>query len=252
MRVQAERERSGSGSGSSLTLLPTGSSLSTLPEMGVNGNASSQSLIAEHNARTSSRDRRVSSVSYADLGLARHDGSRLRENSVDSDHRPLLESAAFMGHTPSPSGGGGGDGGSSTHSRRGSAAPPPPHAHQQHHRGASAESVATTSSDLMNPGAGAAMTPQTSSGERSGSGSDPVAITPSGSEPSPPLPMGDPPQYEDAPPYESPVADRGEGGAGGSRWPSLRVDSERGGEVPRIEIEVSTPVVERSGEGGDR
>jgi hypothetical protein len=51
-------------------------------------------MIAEHTSR--SRDRRVSSVSYADLGVARHDGTRVRGNSADSDHRPLLDSAASM------------------------------------------------------------------------------------------------------------------------------------------------------------
>lgn len=50
-------------------------------------------MIAEHHSR--SRDRRVSSVSYADLGVARHDGTRIRANSNESD-RPLLDSAASM------------------------------------------------------------------------------------------------------------------------------------------------------------
>ncbi|KAI4145982.1 MAG: hypothetical protein LQ340_006088 [Diploschistes diacapsis] len=48
--------------------------------------------LREHNARA----RRVSSVSYADLGVARHDGSRMRADSIDSDHRPLLDSAASI------------------------------------------------------------------------------------------------------------------------------------------------------------
>lgn len=51
-------------------------------------------MIAEHQAQ--SRERRVSSVSYADLGVARHDGTRIRANSSDSDHRPLLGSAASI------------------------------------------------------------------------------------------------------------------------------------------------------------
>ncbi|KAI9682081.1 MAG: hypothetical protein M1817_000135 [Caeruleum heppii] len=42
------------------------------------------------------RERRVSSVSYADVGLAVHDGTRVRSSSVESE-RPLLESAAPMG-----------------------------------------------------------------------------------------------------------------------------------------------------------
>jgi hypothetical protein len=55
----------------------------------------SQMLIAEHQSRTS-RDRRVSSVAYGDLGVARHDGTRVRANSHDSDNRPLLDSAASI------------------------------------------------------------------------------------------------------------------------------------------------------------
>lgn len=51
-------------------------------------------MIAEHQSR--SRDRRVSSVSYADLGVARHDGTRIRANSNESE-RPLLDSAASIG-----------------------------------------------------------------------------------------------------------------------------------------------------------
>jgi hypothetical protein len=53
-------------------------------------------MIAEHQSR--SRERRVSSVSYAELGVARHDGTRIRAGSSESD-RPLLSSAASMGGT---------------------------------------------------------------------------------------------------------------------------------------------------------
>ncbi|KXS95052.1 hypothetical protein AC578_3882 [Pseudocercospora eumusae] len=53
-------------------------------------------MIAEHQAAMASRDRRVSSVSYAELGVARHDGTRIRANSNDSDSRPLLDSAASI------------------------------------------------------------------------------------------------------------------------------------------------------------
>jgi hypothetical protein len=55
-------------------------------------------MIAEHQSRN--RDRRVSSVSYADLGVARHDGTRIRANSND-DERPLLDSAAPIHGTSS-------------------------------------------------------------------------------------------------------------------------------------------------------
>lgn len=49
-------------------------------------------MYANHRARD--RERRISSVSYAELGQVRHDGSRIRANSNDSDQRPLLETGA--------------------------------------------------------------------------------------------------------------------------------------------------------------
>jgi len=60
----------------------------------------SQMLIAEHQTRTRTREQRVSSVAYGDLGVARHDGTRIRANSTESDNRPLLDSAAsFSGQS---------------------------------------------------------------------------------------------------------------------------------------------------------
>ncbi|KAF7514029.1 hypothetical protein GJ744_006643 [Endocarpon pusillum] len=56
-------------------------------------------MLAEHQSR--GRDRRVSSVSYADVGHVRHDGSRLRANSEDSERGGLLDGAAPMGEGPS-------------------------------------------------------------------------------------------------------------------------------------------------------
>lgn len=52
-------------------------------------------MLAEHQSR--GRERRVSAVSYADLGHVRHDGSRIRACSTDSDQRPLLDSVSAMG-----------------------------------------------------------------------------------------------------------------------------------------------------------
>ena len=208
---------------------------------------SSRELIAEHTARQSSRERRVSSVSYADLGLARHDGSRLRADSVDSDHRPLLDSAASIA----------GNNSSSTDVTR--EAPRSPSRFRlpilrRHNRVASAESMATESSDVVEE-----LTPQTSSDDRhsnaqsgsdpaagtsSRSGSDATVRTPSGSEPSPP--MGQPPEYQEGytghepneppPDYTSPVRDRGEGVP---RLPSVHVETT----LPAIEIVESTPTV---------
>ena len=211
LRLQSEaRARARAGSSAS-----AGSSTSSLPIAAANAS----SMIADHHARNSSRDRRVSSVSYAELGLARHDGSRLRADSVESDHRPLLDSAASMG----------GDQRNAPSSRRSSLFHLPTHRFHSHTRAASAESVMTTDSELLD------MTPQSSSEDRSGSGSDPIMRTPSlgtGSEPSPPV--GEPPEYEDAPPYTSPVAGRGDDVP---RLPSLRV----GDRLPAIEITASTP-----------
>lgn len=60
---------------------------------GTNSTADLATALTEHQARE--RDRRISSVSYAELGRVRHDGSRLRADShnsenQDSDSRPLL------------------------------------------------------------------------------------------------------------------------------------------------------------------
>ena len=199
MRLQSQaRQRARADSAASST--------TSLP-----ADAGSAALIAEHQIRAASRDRRVSSVSYASLGLARHDGTRIRADSVDSDHRPLLDSAASMG----------GNNRSATSSRRGSALfqtsnfPPLPH----HHRTVSANSALSGESDAQ-------ITPQERSEDQSGS--DPTIRTPSTNEDSvsphldhyAPPPAGEPPAYEDqgesygdeeAPPYSSPVAERGHG-----------------------------------------
>lgn len=163
------------------------------------------------------RDRRVSSVSYASLGLARHDGSRIRADSVESnDQRPLLDSAASMG-------------GSASGSRRSSLLT----THTHHQRILSAESILSVDSE-------AADTPYTS--HRSGSDPPPIMLTPSashgtesGSENNGEQPLGEPPRYEDAaegrqpdeeaPPYTSPVAERGDV----PRLPSIR-------RIPAIEV----------------
>ncbi|KAL8648113.1 MAG: hypothetical protein Q9226_006140 [Calogaya cf. arnoldii] len=181
-----------------------GSSSSSLPR-------DANTMLAEHQARAESRERKISSVSYADLGLARHDGSRIRADSVESDHRPLLDSAASMAS-----------------SRRSSFALPLPR-FGRHHRNASTGSVLSTDSDL-----GQGMTPITS--HRSGSGSDPPILTPSathgsnGSDREDVQPGENPPQYEDeeAPPYTSPIR------SGAPQLPPLV-------NVPSIEVEIATP-----------
>lgn len=195
----------------------------------LSGDVPSSALIAEHQFRAASRERRVSSVSYASLGLARHDGTRIRADSVESDHRPLLDSAAsFGGHDRSaPS------------SRRGSGLfqtshfPPVPAAH----RDFSANSAVSGETDSRD-------TPNTSrNGE--GSNSDPAVFTPSSHEhsTSPRLdrqisPPERPPAYEDtghepeeeAPPYTSPDTERGRG----PQLPPV-------GRVPAIQVTTTTP-----------
>ena len=223
LRLERDRERRRQQELSSGSAASSETSLSTATRTTTAG-----SLLAEHQSRTASHERRISSVSYADLGLARHDGSRLRADSVESDHRPLLDSAASMG---------GGD------SQRPAL---PSHRSSRfhtprffHHRAASGESVISTDSD--NAPGGPPITPQTSSGEGR-TGSDPTIQTPSlsagTSEPSPPV--EEPPRYQMAdgepppPDYTSPVAGRGEGVP---RLPSVRVDPN----LPAIEVTGSTP-----------
>ncbi|KAL8997918.1 MAG: hypothetical protein Q9169_002911 [Polycauliona sp. 2 TL-2023] len=197
LRIQSRLAESASRIGGS-----AGSSSSSLPR-------DASTLLAEHQARAESHERRVSSVSYADLGLARHDGSRIRADSVESDHRPLLDSAASMAS-----------------SRRSSFAPPMPR-FGRHHRNASTGSVLSTDSDL-----GQAITPITSNR----SGSDPPILTPSathgssGSDRDDVQPGENPPQYEDeeAPPYTSPIHNRA------PQLPALA-------NVPSIEVEIATP-----------
>ena len=125
---------------------------------------------------TNQRKRRVSSVSYAELGLARHDGSRIRADSMESDHRPLLDSAASISGQRSRAT-------SRASSRDGST-------HRFGH-GRQASEASFISMD----------------GERRGS-----ILTPQSSDEIPP----DPPSYDDdihvhggeAPPYSSPVLER--------------------------------------------
>lgn len=52
---------------------------------------SASAMLTEHQNR--GRHQRISSVTYAEIGHVRHDGSRIRANSNDSDQRPLLDTA---------------------------------------------------------------------------------------------------------------------------------------------------------------
>ena len=60
------------------------------------GQRTVQELRAEHDRLKTERQRAVSSVSYGDLGVAKHDGTRLRANSHDSEREGLLGDAASI------------------------------------------------------------------------------------------------------------------------------------------------------------
>jgi hypothetical protein len=95
------------------------------------GQRSVEELRAEHERVKKERQRAVSSVSYADLGVARHDGTRLRANSGEEEREGLLGDAASFGAVS--------DGG------RG---------HRRDRSASSVLSVDTLGSDLPEPGLG--------------------------------------------------------------------------------------------------
>jgi len=61
---------------------------------------SAEDLIREHRSRE--RTIRIPEVDYAAVGIARHDGSRIRASSTSSDNAPLLDEAASMGNGGRP------------------------------------------------------------------------------------------------------------------------------------------------------
>ncbi|KAF3032488.1 hypothetical protein E8E12_002809 [Didymella heteroderae] len=161
----------------------------------------SQMLIAEHQSRN--RDRRVSSVAYGDLGVARHDGTRVRANSHDSDNRPLLDNAASI---------------SGISGRLRGLTNQSTNTLDTHHRGLSATSIARSSvdsrasnefeipqvvqsrSNSSNDIADNGLHTLTSAQDRSRS-----ASRSRGATPSPEIPAEEAPAYEDPPDYTSPV-----------------------------------------------
>jgi hypothetical protein len=189
----------------------------------------SQMLIAEHQARTHSRERRVSSVAYGDLGVARHDGTRLRANSSESDNRPLLDSAASFSGQSSRSRG---YTGNTLDSR-----------HNTHQRGLSVTSLAQSVESRISDDfefADASRSASRSNG-RNSEGFEVVPLHPershSGSRvpsPSMEIPREDAPAYEDPPNYESPINTRA------PQLPALNLDLER---LPSIQVTTEpTPV----------
>lgn len=82
--------------------------------------------------RSRERQRRISSVSYAALGYVRHDGSRVRANSAESDHNPLLQIVESNEEGRNPS------------------VPSLPLSSGDHLRGGSVSSISTAASDGEN------------------------------------------------------------------------------------------------------
>ncbi|ORY19848.1 hypothetical protein BCR34DRAFT_582056 [Clohesyomyces aquaticus] len=177
----------------------------------------SQALIAEH--QTANRDRRVSSVQYGDLGLARHDGTRVRANSSESDVRPLLDSAASIS-------------GQSQRSR-GLSTTNTLHSHFRGPSASSVLSVSTRASDEFE-------FPEAVHRSRSNDTTDDFEVvslshprsrsvsrvaTP---VPSPgiEIPREEAPAYEDPPNYESPVRTRAPQLPSLERLPSIQVTTE--------------------------
>jgi hypothetical protein len=219
-------------------------------------------MIAEHTSR--SRDRRVSSVSYAELGVARHDGTRIRGNSNESD-RPLLSSAASIG------------GGTLRHWSTNDSASL--HSHQRDRSTGSAVSLSETEPEgevpvpipfgrsgadfevvQLNQGHSRNTSRNhTPGGGRSRAsshtGAGPPPIDTSGDLGEEQIPTADPPSYdsagfEEAPPYTSPVEDRTP--TAQQRPEHQRTISESGapvlpdiGRLPSIRIADATPIEPR-------
>lgn len=208
--------------------------------------AGAQAMIAEHQAMD--RGRRVSSVSYADLGVARHDGTRVRANSNDSD-RPLLDSAASI------------SGGASIRpwSTRDSLS-----AHRRDRSSSSVMSLSDMSDDdrppfgraggdfeIVNLNQGHSRNASgTHTPSRSRASSNTAPLRPSVDTGLTDIPVTEPPSYsgggfEEAPPYTSPVQ---------TRPPELRMAVPRAmsqtgapqlpeiGRLPSIRIAEATPV----------
>jgi hypothetical protein len=172
-RRQARREARARGDYATLEQLrresrqrAEGSSTSLTNTANGTASVSAATLLAEHQSR--GRDRRVSEVTYASVGHVRHDGTRLRANSDDSERGGLLESAAAMGGR----------------SRGNSDAPST--LSQIHFRDpsvSSALSVSTNASDLENPVPGTATPPSTQRGARDSADSGPATSGTSNSSP---------------------------------------------------------------------
>ncbi|KAA8648960.1 hypothetical protein EYZ11_005363 [Aspergillus tanneri] len=202
-RRQERREARARGDYIRLEQLRMQSRARTQSRASVNGsNTNLTAVLATVEQQSRGRDRRISSVSYAALGQVRHDGSRVRARSPDSDRHPLLSNTDSI-NTEGPD--------RSSGSMLMSV----------HSRGESYSSMQSTPSETD------ALTrhhSQTPSDHSAGQEGDVGSLS---------IP---PPDYEhldwgDAPPYESPVLDRGE------RPPQLRELTP----LPTIQIDMASP-----------
>ncbi|KAJ5095968.1 hypothetical protein NUU61_005324 [Penicillium alfredii] len=176
----------------------------TRPENSSSTSVNASTVMAEHQSRE--RERRISSVSYASIGHVRHDGSRLRADSHDSDHHPLLQHATINESTPSL------EDPTSMHSRVESFA----------------SSTRTTSTLAADPDL--SLTPSVTGGSsRPLSQADDGDL---GASDIPPPPEYDHLDWGDAPAYESPITERNEGLR---RLPSLAP-------LPAIQVNVASPL----------
>lgn len=163
--------------------------------------------LAEHQSR--GRGRRIASVNYADVGYVRHDGSRVRATSPDSDRRPLLSN---------------GPSGSFDASNRSSMVDTP----SIHSRG---ESYSSASTGTVDPSALTRVHSQTHSTAST------LPSTPGAEEADVGVLSIPPPEYDhldwgEAPPYQSPVEERNENTA---PLRELTV-------VPTIHIDAASPI----------
>ena len=136
-RRQARREARERGDNQALEVLRRESRDSRIrPDSAISGAPqSAAALLAEHQSR--GRQRRTSAVTYGALGLVRHDGTRLRSESRESERGGLLDGAAPMG------------GSNHTRTISGTTLPPPPgFGHGRTRSASSALSISTTATDV--------------------------------------------------------------------------------------------------------
>lgn len=180
---------------------------------GSTSNLSGALTLAEHQSR--GRDRRISSVSYAEVGYVRHDGTRLRPSSADSDRHPLLSDAAAV---------------SMDNPDRSSTAT----LTNIHSRGESYSSIQSGASGISESDTLTQVQSHAPSAYSAHSGRQSMTEPEEGDVGSHNIP---PPDYDhlewgEAPPYESPIADRGE------NVPRLRELTV----LPTIHIDAASPI----------